>query len=157
MEGSVDLVTVAQALHWLDLGRFYGEVRRVLKPGGAIAVWCYGHVQIDAEVDEVIRWFLEERIRRFSAPELDHVHTLYRDIDFPFDEIEGKSWALETSVTLADFLGFVGSWSAVAAARRETGADPVKDLRGRLSSRWRRGDPARVVRFPIGLRVGVVT
>ncbi|MBV5349694.1 class I SAM-dependent methyltransferase, partial [bacterium] len=29
---SVDLVTVAQALHWFDLDSFYTEVRRVLKP-----------------------------------------------------------------------------------------------------------------------------
>lgn len=29
---SVDLVIVAQALHWFDVERFYAEVRRVLKP-----------------------------------------------------------------------------------------------------------------------------
>ena len=27
---TINLVMVAQALHWFDLGRFYGEVRRVL-------------------------------------------------------------------------------------------------------------------------------
>jgi ubiquinone/menaquinone biosynthesis C-methylase UbiE len=40
-DGSIDLVTVAQALHWLNLPRFYGEARRVLKPGGVVAIWCY--------------------------------------------------------------------------------------------------------------------
>src|SRR5437764_2789848 len=29
--GSVDVVTVAQALHWFDLQQFYAEARRVLK------------------------------------------------------------------------------------------------------------------------------
>src|SRR5882672_11427376 len=29
---SCDLVTVAQALHWFDLPRFYAEARRVLRP-----------------------------------------------------------------------------------------------------------------------------
>ena len=38
---SVDLVTVAQALHWFPLDRFFGEVRRVLVPDGVLAVWCY--------------------------------------------------------------------------------------------------------------------
>src|ERR1043165_5287441 len=33
---SVDLVTVAQALHWFDFDRFYREVQRVLRPGGLI-------------------------------------------------------------------------------------------------------------------------
>src|SRR4051812_19118878 len=37
--GTIDLVTVAQAAHWLDLDAFYEEVRRVLVPGGAIALW----------------------------------------------------------------------------------------------------------------------
>src|SRR5687768_3377362 len=36
-----DLVTVAQALHWFDLDPFYREVRRVLKPAGVFAAWCY--------------------------------------------------------------------------------------------------------------------
>jgi ubiquinone/menaquinone biosynthesis C-methylase UbiE len=34
---SVDLVTVATAIHWFDLSRFYAEVRRVVRPGGVIA------------------------------------------------------------------------------------------------------------------------
>ncbi|HEX6397189.1 MAG TPA: class I SAM-dependent methyltransferase, partial [Steroidobacteraceae bacterium] len=38
---SVDLVTVAQALHWFDFDRFYAEVRRVCRPGGLLAVWAY--------------------------------------------------------------------------------------------------------------------
>ena len=36
---SFDLVTVAQALHWFDLDRFYAEVRRTLRPEGVITVW----------------------------------------------------------------------------------------------------------------------
>ncbi len=39
---NVDLITVAQALHWFDFNAFYREARRVLKPDGLIAVWCYG-------------------------------------------------------------------------------------------------------------------
>ena len=30
----IDLIMVAQALHWFDLDRFYAEARRVLKPDG---------------------------------------------------------------------------------------------------------------------------
>ncbi len=33
-DGSVNLVTVAQALHWFDLSGFYREVNRVCRPGG---------------------------------------------------------------------------------------------------------------------------
>lgn len=36
--GSIDLITVAQALHWFDLPAFYAEAQRVLKPDGLLAV-----------------------------------------------------------------------------------------------------------------------
>jgi ubiquinone/menaquinone biosynthesis C-methylase UbiE len=54
----VDLVTVASAIHWFDLDRFYAEVRRVVKPGGAIAAWTYytpvfGSAAIDAIVQRL--------------------------------------------------------------------------------------------------------
>ncbi len=42
-DDSVDLLTVAQALHWFDHPRFFAEVWRVLRPGGLIAAWCYQH------------------------------------------------------------------------------------------------------------------
>ncbi|KAK9996996.1 hypothetical protein SO802_021682 [Lithocarpus litseifolius] len=41
-ENSVDLVTVATAVHWFELPKFYSLVTRLLrKPGGVIAVWGY--------------------------------------------------------------------------------------------------------------------
>ena len=53
---SVDLVTVAQAMHWLDPDKFYGEVRRVLRPGGTLAVYGYGNVKLDhIEASEIVR------------------------------------------------------------------------------------------------------
>ena len=39
--GGADLVTIAQALHWLDRPRFYVEVARLLKPGGTFAILTY--------------------------------------------------------------------------------------------------------------------
>ena len=52
---SVDLVTVAQALHWFDLPRFSAEAERVLKPGGILAVWSYNLLTICPDIDEQIR------------------------------------------------------------------------------------------------------
>src|SRR5262245_8884531 len=40
---SASIATVAQALHWFDHARYYAEVKRVLKPGGLVAVWAYAH------------------------------------------------------------------------------------------------------------------
>src|ERR671912_388529 len=51
---SVDLVTVASAIHWFDLSRFYAEVRRVVKPGGVIAAWTYYTPVFGNDVDALI-------------------------------------------------------------------------------------------------------
>lgn len=54
-----DLITVAQALHWFHLRRFYAEAQRVLKPHGAIAAWAYGmpSFQNHPEASELIQAF----------------------------------------------------------------------------------------------------
>ena len=47
--GSVDLVTVASAIHWIDLDQFYPEVERVLRPGGVLAVYGYSLTVLDSD------------------------------------------------------------------------------------------------------------
>ncbi len=53
---SVDLVTVAQAIHWFDFDSFYTEVKRVLKANGVIAVIGYGLIQAEqTELNELLQ------------------------------------------------------------------------------------------------------
>jgi len=40
-DNSIDLITIAQAIHWFDFDTFYKEVRRVAQPGALIAAWTY--------------------------------------------------------------------------------------------------------------------
>ena len=51
---SANLVTVAQAFHWFDQPKFFAEVRRVTKPGGVLAVWCYEFAVVDENVDATV-------------------------------------------------------------------------------------------------------
>ncbi len=55
---SVDLITCAQGYHWLDRPRFLKEAKRVLIPGGVLAVYGYGnltlnHAKSDSIIDKV--------------------------------------------------------------------------------------------------------
>ena len=40
-ENQFDLITVGQAIHWIDTKQFYREVVRTSKPDGVIAIWGY--------------------------------------------------------------------------------------------------------------------
>ena len=45
----VDLVTIAQAMHWINPDKAYAEAKRILKPGGVFATYAYGNPSLDKE------------------------------------------------------------------------------------------------------------
>ena len=59
-DSSFDLVTVAQALHWLDHERFFSEVKRVAKNGALFAAWGYGLLNITPHIDSLIHNFYKD-------------------------------------------------------------------------------------------------
>ncbi|CAL5368899.1 unnamed protein product [Camellia sinensis] len=128
VDNSVDLVTVAQAVHWFDLPRFYSIVTRLLrKPGGVIAVWGYNDIAVNPEFDPVMKRFHDTTLP-FWHPNIQYIFDGYRTLPFPFESIglgsEGEPLALNIPKELSfdGFLGMVRSWSAVITAK-ETGVD----------------------------------
>ena len=59
---SIDLVTVAQAIHWFDFDRFYKEVCRVAKPECLLAYWGYDLPKIEPAVDKTVIHFHDEAL-----------------------------------------------------------------------------------------------
>lgn len=152
---SADLVTVAQALHWFDVNRFYAEVRRVLKPGGVLAVWSYGVLQVEGkEVDARVQRFYHEEVGPYWPPERHHVETGYRELAFPFALIDAPAFAMQLDWNLEQLLGYFRSWSATAAYSAARGSDPVAVIEQDLRTCW--GDPAqpRTVTWPLTLLAG---
>ena len=119
-DGTVDLVTVAQALHWFVGRTFFDEVRRVARPGGVFAAWTYGmpHV-VSEDVEKVVHGFIDGLLGPYWPPEIRLVLDGYASIDLPFAELEKPAFEMEVQWTLARFLGFVRTWSA-SPWRRDT-------------------------------------
>ena len=152
---SVGMVTVAQALHWLDLPGFYAEARRVLRPGGLLVVWTYGRQQVDnGPVDELLDDFYDRVIGSYWAPERKWVETGYQTLPFPFEETAIDAPPMVAEWGLGQLLGYISTWSAVAKCREETGGEPLAELSGRLVPLW--GDPSvrRRVEWPLSVRAG---
>ena len=143
-DGAASLVTVAQAAHWFDLDSFYREVGRVLRPGGLVALWCYGILSIDDRVDEVLRRFEHGRVGPHWPPERRHVDADYRTLPFPYPRIEAPVLTMEATLTRAALLGYLGSWSAVSRYRAATGVDPIPELEAELAPLWPDGNARRV-------------
>ena len=151
--GSVDLVTVAQALHWFDLDRFYAEVRRVAAPGAVFAAWCYNLFSVDSRIDPVVHRFNLEAVSPYWPAERRLVDEEYRTVPFPFSQIEPPRFAMEERWDLARVIGYVGTWSAVKRCREATGTDPIEALRPELERTWGDASSAKTIRWPLSLRV----
>ncbi|WP_127475388.1 class I SAM-dependent methyltransferase [Sulfurivermis fontis] len=151
---SVDLITVGQALHWFDFPAFYAEAARVLKPGGVLAAWSYGLMQISPAVDAAV-WRLYEPITgAYWPPERRYVEEQYHTLPFPLDEIAAPSFAMEAQWTLEQLLGYLGTWSAVQRYRKERGNDPLQLIADELAAAWGGADTVRRVVWPLSMRVG---
>ena len=155
---SVDLITVAQAAHWLDFDRFYAEVRRVAAPRGILAVWCYGMSRIDeAAIDRVLARFYTGVVGPYWPPERRLIEQGYRTIPFPFDEIAPPPFEMVAEWTLPRLLGYLRTWSATWRYQTVHGEDPVIALDAELTALWGALNDTRRVRWPLAMRVGRVT
>jgi ubiquinone/menaquinone biosynthesis C-methylase UbiE len=155
-DGSVGLVTVAQALHWFDLPKFYTEVSRVLVPTGVLAVWCYGILEIEgADVHRIATDYYGHTLDAYWPPSRRLVEAGYKTLPFPFPELTAPKFKMETRWTLDQLLGYFSTWSATNAYIMANGRNPLEPLGRELAAVW--GDPQmpRALTWPLSLRLGI--
>lgn len=155
---SVSMVTVAQALHWFDLPRFYAEVRRVAKPQAMLACWSYMHCRVSPGVDAAMARLYEGILGdAYWPPERKHVENGYRDLPFPFTEMELPAFQLQMDWTLESYVGYLRSWSATQAYIKKNGADPIQKVGDELLHAW--GDPGvvRPVTWALTIKAGWIS
>ena len=151
---SVDLVTVAVAIHWFDFAAFYAEVRRVLKPDGILAAWTYSLTEISPAIDALVRRFYFEVLHGFWPERIHYLEERYETLPFPFEAIAPPSFAMERQWTLAQYAGFLDSWSATQRYKEQKGAHPLEVIWDEFCAAW--GDPnePRLVRWPLYFKIG---
>jgi len=148
---STDLVVSAQAFHWFDRKAFFGEVSRVLRPSGCLAVWCYGLTKIAPAIDELVYELYEARLGRYWDPERKLVESGYRDVEFPFAEIEAPPFEMRLDWSFEHLIGYLGTWSALKRHIDVEGTNPLEEMLPRLQAAWA-PDGERPVTWPISLR-----
>ncbi|TKW12222.1 hypothetical protein SEVIR_5G022900v4 [Setaria viridis] len=161
--GTADLITVAQAFHWLDLPRFYAQARSVLRPAqGVLAAWCYTEPRVSAAVDAVF-WRLYRGSQPYWAPNRRMVDDEYRGADFPFDPVDGEAhtgpfeFSTERAMDLDGYLTYITSWSAYQTAK-EKGVELLDEATVQeFAAAWGGdGKEVKAVTYPIFLRIGKV-
>jgi SAM-dependent methyltransferase len=151
---SADLVTVAAAIHWLDTGKFYPEVRRVLKPKGVVAVWSYTHSNVNEEIDKFIRHFSLVKLKEYWPPEIDKVFNFEEAIDFPFQRIKNPDFPLEIDWHADDYLNYLFTWSGVQNYIKAKNSNPLIKIEGELKKMW--GNGKKKVTWNLSIKIGRV-
>jgi len=149
---AVDLVTVAQALHWFDVPGFYAEARRVARPGALLAIWTYPRPRfVNPELDRIFFDFYSRVVGPYWPPDRRHVDANYTTLPFPFEKLAHPDFALTLDWSLERVLGYVSSWSATARYREALAQDPVPLLATALAPAWPDGAATEALLMPLVL------
>jgi len=151
---AVDLIVIAQALHWFDLDRFYTEARRVLKPNGIFAASAYNLLTIEPAIDEIVNQYYYEVVGPFWPPERKLVEQ-FADLPFPFHEIDPPKFKMTQQWNLDHLFGYLRTWSSTQRFIAAKDSDPLEEITDELRNAW--GDPQQIrdVAWPLAVRVGL--
>jgi len=130
---SVDLITTATTLHWLNIEEFIEQVQRVLKPNtGVFAVWTYGTGALDnPKADALYHEFNQITLFPYWNSKRWLIDDYYQSLLplFPY-----KSTLVEYTIeqrietTIEQFLGFTESFSACQTFKKQEGEKAYRDL-----------------------------
>jgi SAM-dependent methyltransferase len=151
---TIDLIMVAQALHWFDLDHFYAEARRVLKPHGVLTASAYNLLHIDPAIDEVVNRYYYEVVGPFWPQERKLVEQ-FADLPFPFPEISPPKFEMTAWCNLDHLVGYLRTWSSTQRFIAARDTDPVEQIIDELHTLWGPAKQTRNVIWPLTLRVGV--
>lgn len=136
---SFDLITVALALHWLELEQFWKEVDRVLKPGGILAVFGYSFFRVTEELDVIFKESIRDKVYSYWNPRVFSLWNQYSEVKFPYEPVKVPNFPMELSLNLFQLFDYVHSWSAVRACMRVEGDEFFEKAFEQMAKVW--GDP----------------
>lgn len=152
-DASCDLVTVAQAIHWLKHDEFYREAARVLRPGGLLAVWGYGLHSVNDAIDVIIKRYYFDIVGRFWPPERKYLEKEFDTLPFPYKTITAPQFSITADYSLEQMIGYLLSWSATQRYIKENGENPLGLIADELKKAWGNARQ-QTLRWPIYLKAG---
>ena len=136
---SVDLITIAQALHWFDFDRFHAEVRRVAVGNAIVAAWAYGLTRVTPAVDRIVQEFYGGDIGPYWPPERSYIDNDYREIPFPYEPCAPTTFEMQVEWTADALLAYLRTWSSVKRFQAETARDAVGEIAPEIHRAWAQG------------------
>lgn len=149
--GTIDLITVAQALHWFDISGFTSEVQRVSADNAILAVWGYDLLRAGDEIDALTDYLHSDILDGYWDPHRFLIDTHYESISFPFHELPQQEFEMQHTRDADSLIGYLRSWSAVSKYKQRHAKDPVLEIEQRLRDAME--GEAVLCRTPVFLRM----
>lgn len=150
---SVDLITVAQAIHWFELGGFSAEANRVLKDRGVLAAWTYGLLTFNRELDEIIVRFHNDIVGEYWPFDRKLVESGYADLTLPLTEVPAPLMEMSEHWSFSDLIGYFNTWSAAKAYEKERGHNPLDLVIAELERAWGAPENKRTATWPLHVKI----
>ena len=113
---SVDMISCAQAWHWLDHSTTIPEVQRVLKKPGCVAIYGYSRPILEnPKAEHLLDFFYESTLKGYWNPNRYLLDNQLSDTPFPYPLVEKHEINYKKKVPLSDFIGYIQSWSGYVA------------------------------------------
>lgn len=155
---TVNLVTIAQALHWFDFDSFYREVNRVAADDAIIAGWCYALGSINEVVDLYIKKLYFVILGdEYWPKERQYINDEYKTIPFPYQKITTPQFVIRKMVDFSQLIGYLNTWSAVKEYEKLNQQNPIDLIYQDLQTAWGRVETERMMTWPIHLLVGKIS
>ena len=123
-------------------------------PGGVLAAWCYSNCRTAREIDEIFDHFYEVTLGAYWPRERRHVENGYQSIALPIDEMVAPPFDMVEEWTLAQYLGYIRTWSGVAKFIADRGEAQVFEFEAVIRETWGNPKLLRRVRWPLHFRIG---
>ena len=154
-----DLIAVAQALHWFDLGLFWPEVRRVAKPGALFCAWGYSWIEGNETLQQYYFEPMLALLGPYWAPNNHLLWERYRsdEIAFPFERLDAPPFSIQVEWDIAAIVRFVRTWSSYKRALEDRDAAiAFARLENEASLRFGQQGPMPLA-MPLAVAAGLVS
>lgn len=151
-----DMVCAAQAAHWFKHKVFYKEVERILKPNGVLALIGYGLIEINAEIDKLIKTLYTDILGTYWDKERRYIDDHYKSLPFPYEETEIPSFQIECEWNFTQLIGYLNTWSALNHYKKEKGINALEEIIPELKRIWGSEEVVKSMHFPVITKAAVI-
>ncbi|KAL0490338.1 SAM-dependent methyltransferase [Acrasis kona] len=119
-DDSADVVTVAQALHWFEFEDFFKETKRILKPNGTLAVWCYNLGEFEnKDAQNALVELYSVGLCGYWSTRRTYIDDCYTNVQFPFADKRDLVVQHPLTITIRNYIDFLATWASVQNHNRQ--------------------------------------